>query len=167
MVSTVSLERARSTAACSDCTSGCCGTAATGVVVREIPTGWEANPEVGLQNLCSGGRAMAVSALGDRCFTNVPDGGFWIQGGVKGPTLSLESTPGLAADTGALRFELGAPGTTLYRVAPGRRPVRVGSVRGLNALAKGFQTRTDWIEASPDGRMLFVFVTYEEPFCPC
>ena len=141
--------------------------AATGGVVREVATGWAADPELSLESLSTGGRSLLVVATGNFCERTVPTGMWWLERGRKGPVLAEAEVPVCAVDVGAARYEVRADGWGLYRSSGARGPVRIGTIRGVEPIAPSQQVWPSALAASPDGRLLFFFVSYAEPFCPC
>jgi hypothetical protein len=140
---------------------------ATGAVVRDVPTGWTGDADTSLRNLCSGGRALAIAAIGNPCGGVWPEGAFWVEGGRKGPLLLDASAPLLAASTARVRYGLRMPGYAIYRSVAGGRPVRVGAFRGVKSRSGEIEDRSESLQVSPDGRFVILFESYSEPFCPC
>jgi hypothetical protein len=136
--------------------------ALTGTELRQIRTGWEANRELSLQNLCAGGRSLLIEANGNFCEVTVPEGTWWMKDGAA----VRASETAYIFDTGKARYGVG-DGTLLYRFAADGKIIRKTKIRQPNLQGAGQSITSLSLAASPGGERLILFVSYGEEFCPC
>jgi len=135
----------------------------SGRVVRELETGWPKDSDVGLENLCSGGRTLLVSAIG--CGTvALPSGTRWISanGVSRGPAHVAQ-----AVDTGSVRYGIDESGRSLLVLGEGSRVLRRMPIARPDASEETVDLLPTRMLVSPDGRRIIVLLSMIEEACGC